>query len=109
MGDHDANPAEGRFGFDPADYAFANAAAQYVRDTPRLAKYRKTIVNVAGVIVNVLMLVILVPTDVLPGDVAAPLALGIQGVTAALAYAFPNAITKDQADKLTGYIATTRR
>ncbi len=100
MGDHN---------LDPADRELVNAAITYVRDTPRLAKYRKTIINVAGIIANVALLIATVPSDLLPPEVAGIVVVGIQGVASALAYAFPNAITEEQADKLAGYVTAARR
>lgn len=97
-----------RFGLDPADYELLNAARDYVQETPRLAKYRKTIVNVAALVVNVIMIVVLVPTNVLPADAAAGIAAAVQAVGGLLSYAAPNAITKDQADRIGAFIAKNR-
>ncbi|MGK9270510.1 hypothetical protein KXR83_05855 [Williamsia muralis] len=101
--------ASNRFGLDPTDYELINAARDYVQETPRLQKYRKTITNVAALIVNVLMIVIVVPTDIIPADAAVGIAAAIQSLGALVSYAAPNALTPDQAERLAGYLAERNR
>lgn len=99
MGDHD------KFELDSVDRELIIAARDYVQETPRLAKYRKTIANVAALIVNVLMIVIVVPTDLIPADAAVAVAAAIQSIGALVSYAAPNALTDDQAGRLAAYLA----
>lgn len=82
---------------------------EYVQTTPRLAPYRKTIANVAGLLGALAAFLVTVPTEWLPVGWGYGIAVGVQATGTIVGYLVPNAVTPEQAQKITDYVDTYGR
>lgn len=70
---------------------------------------RTSVANIAGILLNVMMFIVMVPNDALSTSTAAYIAIGIQGVAATIGIMVPDAISPKQAQALSDYVGRHRK
>ena len=69
---------------------------------------RTSIANIAGILINMIMLATTIPNDSLSPLATAYIAIAVQGVAAIIGVFLPDAISKSQAQTVVNYVDKSR-
>lgn len=86
----------------------AEAARAAVTNTSVWQRNRTSIANIAGILINMIMLATTIPNDSLSPLATAYIAIAVQGVAAIIGVFLPDAISKSQAQTVVNYVDKSR-